>query len=121
ISWSIQAARSWDYTNRGIVYFAFASVGALLGAVAPRRYATVAAALLGALFVWALAAKAIPGIYDDYGRLARLRYPVGYWNELGLLAAVSVPLGLWLVSDRERARRERTAAALLLYAGLVVP
>jgi uncharacterized membrane protein len=120
IGWSIQAARSWDYTNRGVVYFAFAGVGALLGGVAPRLYATVAAALLGALFAWALAAKVVPGIYDDYGRLARLRYPVGYWNELGLLAAASVPLALWLVSDRERARRERTAAALLLYAGLVV-
>jgi O-antigen ligase/polysaccharide polymerase Wzy-like membrane protein len=120
IGWSIQAARSWDYTNRGVVYFAFAAVGALLGAVAPRRYAAVGAALLGALFAWALTAKVIPGIYDDYGRLARLRYPVGYWNELGLLAAVAVPLGLWLVSDRERDRRERTGGALLLYAGLVV-
>jgi hypothetical protein len=120
ISWSIQAARSWDYTNRGVVYFAFAAVGALLGAVASRRYATVAASLLGALFAWALAAKVIPGIYDDYGRLARLRYPLGYWNELGLLAAVAVPLGLWLVSDRARDRRERTGGALLLYAGLVV-
>jgi hypothetical protein len=120
IGWSIQASRSWDYTNRGVVYFAFAAVGALLGAVAPRRYATVAAALLGALFAWALTAKVVPGIYDDYGRLARLRYPLGYWNELGLLAAVAVPLGLWLVSDRARDRRERTGGALLLFAGLVV-
>jgi hypothetical protein len=120
IGWSIQAARSWDYTNRGVVYFAFAAVGALLGAVAPRRYATVAAALLGALFAWALTAKVVPGIYDDYGRLARLRYPLGYWNELGLLSAVAVPLGLWLVSDGARDRRERTGGALLLYAGLVV-
>jgi hypothetical protein len=120
IGWSIQAARSWDYTNRGVVYFAFGAVGGLLGAVAPRRYATMAAALLGALFAWALAAKVVPGIYDDYGRLARLRYPVGYWNELGLLAAVAVPLGLWLLSDRARDRRERTGGALLLYASLVV-
>jgi hypothetical protein len=120
IGWSIQASRSWDYTNRGVVYFAFAAVGALLGGVAPRRFATVAAALLGVLFAWALAAKIVPGIYDDYGRLARLRYPVGYWNELGLLAATSVPLALWLVGDRERDRRERIGGALLLYAGLVV-
>src|SRR5213592_4314466 len=27
IGWSIQAARSWDYTNRGLVYFAFAAAG----------------------------------------------------------------------------------------------
>src|SRR2546430_11833528 len=96
IAWSIQPARSWDYTNRGLVYFAFAGVGALLGGVAPRRLALAGAALLGALFAWALAAKVIPGLYSDYGRLARLRFPVGYWNELALLAAASVAFGLWL-------------------------
>jgi hypothetical protein len=120
IGWSIQASRSWDYTNRGLVYFAFAAVGALIAGVAPRRFAVAAAGLLGALFVWALAAKVVPGLYSDYGRLARLRYPVGYWNELGLLAAASVPLGLWLAGGRERDRRERVAGAFLLYAGLVV-
>src|SRR6266498_1457829 len=97
IAWSIQASRSWDYTNRGLVYFTFAVVGVLLGGVSPRRFAYGAAVLLGALFVWALAAKVIPGLYGDYGRLARLRYPLGYWNELALLAAASVPIGLWLV------------------------
>ena len=114
IAWSIQPARSWDYTNRTFVYLAFAAVGALLGGVAPRRLAYAAAALLGALFVWALAAKVIPALYSDYGRLARLRYPLGYWNELALLAAASVPIGLWL------ARRYRLLGALLLYAALVV-
>lgn len=114
IGWSIQASRSWDYTNRGLVYFAFACVGTLLGGVAPRRVAQAAAVLLGALFAWALAAKVVPALYDDYGRLARLRYPVGYWNELALLAAASVPLGLWLV------RRVRAAGGLLLYLALVV-
>jgi tetratricopeptide (TPR) repeat protein len=114
IAWSIQPSRSWDYTNRGLVYFGFAAVGTLLGGVAPRRLGFAASALLGALFAWALAAKIIPGLYSDYGRLARLRYPVGYWNELGLLAAASVPIGLWLV------RRIRVAGVLLLYAALVV-
>jgi hypothetical protein len=116
IAWSIQPSRSWDYTNRGLVYFAFAAVGALVSGVGVplRRFAAVAAMLLGALFVWALAAKVVPGLYSDYGRLARLRYPVGYWNELALLAAASVPLGLWAI------RRARLAGALLLYAALVV-
>lgn len=114
IAWSIQPSRSWDYTNRGLVYFAFAAVGALVAGVPLRRFAAVAAGLLGALFVWALAAKVVPGLYSDYGRLARLRYPVGYWNELALLAAASVPLGLWVV------RRARLAGAGLLYAALVV-
>jgi len=114
IAWSIQPARSWDYTNRSLVYLAFAAVGALLGGTPARKLAYAASALLGALFVWALAAKVIPALYSDYGRLARLRYPLGYWNELALLAAAAVPLGLWL------GRRARLAAGLLLYAGLVV-
>ena len=114
IAWSIQPSRSWDYTNRGLVYFAFAAVGALVAGVPARRFAAVAAGLLGALFVWALAGKVVPGLYSDYGRLARLRYPVGYWNELALLAAASVPLGLWVV------RRARLAGAGLLYTALVV-
>jgi O-antigen ligase/polysaccharide polymerase Wzy-like membrane protein len=114
IAWSIQPSRSWDYANRGLVYLAFAAVGALLGGVSRRRLTYAAAALLGALFVWALAAKVIPGLYGDYGRLARLRYPLGYWNELALLAAASVPVGLWLV------RRARLAGGLLLYVALVV-
>ena len=114
IAWSIEPARSWDYANRSLVYLAFAAVGALLGGIAPRRLAYAAAALLGALFSWSLTAKVIPGLYSDYGRLARLRYPLGYWNELALLAAASVPIGLWL------ARRFRIAGGLLLYAALVV-
>jgi hypothetical protein len=119
IAWSIQPSRSWDYTNRGLVYFAFAAVGALLSGVPLRRFAAVACVLLGALFVWALAAKVIPGLYPDYGRLARLRYPVEYWNELALLGAASVPLGLWAVGPRHD-RRARLGGALLLYAALVV-
>lgn len=114
IAWSIQPAASWDYANRGLVYLAFAAVGALLGGVAPRKLAHAAAALLGALFVWSLAAKVIPALYSDYGRLARLRYPLGYWNELALLAAASVPIGLWL------ARGRRLLGGLLLYVALVV-
>ncbi|HSC74555.1 MAG TPA: O-antigen ligase family protein [Gaiellaceae bacterium] len=114
IAWSIQPARSWDYANRSLVYLAFAAVGALLGGLAPRKLAYGAAALLGALFLWALTAKVVPALYSDYGRLARLRYPLGYWNELALLAASSVPIGLWL------ARRLRLAGGLLLYTALVV-
>ncbi len=119
IAWSIEPSRSWDYTNRGLVYFAFAAVGALVAGTPLRRFAAAGCVLLGALFVWALAAKVIPGLYPDYERLARLRYPIEYWNELALLAAASVPLGLWVVGPRHD-RRARMGGALLLYAALVV-
>ncbi len=119
IAWSIQPSRSWDYTNRGLVYFAFAAVGALVTGTPLRRFTAAGCVLLGALFVWALAAKVIPGLYPDYERLARLRYPIEYWNELALFAAASVPLGLWAVRPRHD-RRARMGGALLLYAALVV-
>ena len=114
ISWSIEPSRSWDYANRSLVYLAFALAGALLAGSALPRLVEAAAALLGALFLWALAAKVVPGLYPDYERLARLRYPLGYWNELALLAAASVPLGLSLL------RRVRFAGGLLLYVALIV-
>ncbi len=114
LAWSIQPGRSWDYANRGLVYLAFAVLGVLLGAVPPRRVAEGLAALLGALFVVALAAKVIPGLHGDYGRLTRLRWPLGYWNQLALLADLAVPLGLWL------APRRRAEGALLVFGALVV-
>lgn len=114
LAWSIQAARSWDYANRGLVYLAFAVLGVLLGTVPARRIAEGLAALLAVLFVVALAAKVIPGLHGDYGRLARLRWPLGYWNQLALLADLAVPLGLWL------APRRRAAGVLLVFGALLV-
>ncbi len=118
IEWSILPSRSWDYANRGFVYLAFACVGVLLAGVPRRWVASALAALVGALFVVALAAKVFPSLYGDYGRVARLRWPVAYWNELALLGATAVPLALWL-TGRERDRRARVAGALLLYAAVV--
>jgi O-antigen ligase len=119
IAWSIEPAASWDYTNRGLVYFAFACVGVLLGSVPRSWVAAGLGALTTAVLLIALLAKVVPGLYGDYGRLARLRWPLEYWNELALLAAMTVPLGLWLASRRERPLRARVAGALHVYVALV--
>ena len=58
------------------------------------------AALLGAVCVWSLAGKALPWLYEDYGRIARLRAPVGYWNALALLGDIALPIGLCLATRR---------------------
>jgi hypothetical protein len=116
--WSASPEDSWQYTNRTLVYAAFALLGALAAAVLPRPAETIAAgaaALLAALFGWALLAKCVPSLYSDYGRLARLRAPLDYWNELALLAAVGVPIALWLAS-----RRYALGAVLQYGAGLTV-
>ena len=118
IAWSITPSTSWDYTNRGVVYFALACVGVLLGSVPRAWIAAGLGALTTAVLIVALAAKVVP-FYGDYGRLARLRWPLEYWNELALLAAITVPLGLWLAGRRARPVRARIAGALHVYVALV--
>jgi hypothetical protein len=116
--WSVSPEDSWQYTNRTLVYAAFALLGAFAAALLQRPAESIArgaALLLALLLGYALLAKCVPSLYSDYGRLARLRAPLDYWNELALLAAVAVPVALWLAS------RRYTAGALLLYgAGLTV-
>ena len=70
-----------------------------------------AAALLSLVLGWALLAKCVPALYSDYARLARLRAPLDYWNELALLCDVGVPIALWLAIARRRAE-----GIVLLYA-----
>ena len=112
--WSVSPDRTWSYTNRTLVYAAFALVGLSVGARLSRAaLAGAAASLLGLLVGWALLAKCVPALYD-YGRVARLRAPVTYWNELALLCDAGVPIALWLA-----ARARRASGAVLLY-GLVL-
>src|SRR5215211_5176870 len=112
IGWSDLGDRSWDYANRTLVYAAFAALGLFL-ADRTRGLATGLAAVLGAVAVWSLAGKALPWLYDDYGRIARLRAPVGIWNQLALLGDYALPLALWL------AWRRRVLGALLAYGWLI--
>lgn len=108
--WSTSPDRTWQFTNRTVVYAAFALLGAAVGARVPRaRLAEAAAALLALLVGWALLAKCVPALYSDYGRVSRLRSPLGYWNELALLCDAGVPLALWL------AARRRLEGVVLLY------
>jgi hypothetical protein len=112
IAWSAAPDRSWDYANRGIVYAAFVLLG-MYAFDRTRELAIGLAVLLGAVAVWSLAGKVLPWLNEDYGRIARLRSPVGIWNQLALLGDYALPLALWL------AGRRRIAAVLLAYAWLV--
>jgi len=113
IAWSSEPDRSWSYSNRTFVYLAFALVGAYLAAE-PRRLLYGMAGLLGAVCVWSLAGKVLPWLYEDYGRIARLRGPIGYWNALALLGDIALPIGLCLATKR------RWAGTLLVYGWIVV-
>jgi hypothetical protein len=112
VGWSIEPDRSWDYANRAVVYTAFALVGSYV-AGRTRQLAVGLGVILGVVCAWSLAGKVFPWLYEDYGRIARLRGPIGYWNALALLAAIALPIGLWL------ATRWRAAGALLVYGWLV--
>ena len=109
ISWSTLPDRSWDYADRALVYLLFAVLGLWL-ASRTRDLANGLCVLLAAVVVWSLAGKVLPFLYSDYGRLARLRGPVGLWNQLALLADFALPLALW--------RRGRSGT-LLAYGWLV--
>ena len=116
ITWSVQPDRSWDYVNRDLAYLAFLCLGMFVAAVmphAPRQVAALLAGLLGLVLTYALVAKAIPSLYSDYGRLARLRSPIGYWNALALLGDMALVLGLW------RAARKRVDGVLLVFVATV--
>src|SRR5436190_12569820 len=120
--WSISPDRSWAFANRTLVYAAFAVLGVLLAGLLPRAasvLATAAAMLLALVVGWALLTKCVPGLYPDYGRLARLRSPVVYWNELALLCDVAVPVALWVAAPRRRPAPVRAAGTVLLFAVVV--
>jgi O-antigen ligase/polysaccharide polymerase Wzy-like membrane protein len=103
ILWSIEPDRSWDYFNRGLSYLMFAVLGAFVGSlVAPRLVGWLVGGLVALTCLWALAGKAVPALYDDYGRLARLRSPVGYWNALALVATFGIPIALWAATRPSR-------------------
>ena len=130
--WSISPDLSWSTTNRTLVYAAFAVAGVLAGGLRPGSatwLARAAAALLALVLGWALLAKCVPVLYPSYGRqpglgaslgLARLRSPVGYWNELALLGDVAVPVALWLAAPRVRRAGLRAGGAVLLFAAVLV-
>ena len=123
VAWSIAPDRSWDELNRTIAYAGFALLGvslaALLGPQACRAVGGLLVVAFGAAIVWALAGKAIPALFEDGGRAARLRDPIGYWNALALAADALLVLCLWIVTSRSLARPLRLGAAALAFGAVV--
>jgi O-antigen ligase len=119
IVWSIAGDRSWEWLARGLVYLAFLALGLAAGALSSgtRRLAAVVAAVVAAALAWALLGVAVPSLFEDGDRVARLREPVGYWNALALLADGGVALGLWLARTR---RLELRVWGLLLAYGATI-
>ncbi|MDF2750638.1 MAG: hypothetical protein K0T00_1814 [Gaiellaceae bacterium] len=120
--WSVAPDRSWDELNRGLLYAAFAVVGAVLGSLGPHALRVTGWAITGAFglaVAWALAGKAIPAFFPDGGRAARLRDPIGYWNALALAADALLVLGLWIASTRGVPRALRGLGVGVAYLAVV--
>ncbi|HET8651158.1 MAG TPA: O-antigen ligase family protein [Gaiellaceae bacterium] len=118
IVWSLQPDRSWEYFNRGVVYFAFVLLGILIAAAArwaPRAIAGGLLVLFAAALCWALVGKVVPNLGPDADRTARLRSPLGYWNALALLAGMAIPLALWAAVRREHTRWIRVGSVVVVY------
>ena len=120
IAWSIASDLSWEWLARGLVYTAFLTLGILAGALGSgtRRVAALAAIVLAAALGWALLGVAVPSLFPDGDRIARLREPVGYWNALALLADAALAFGLWAARDARVV--VRLAGCLLAYAAVLV-
>ena len=119
IAWSVAPDLSWDELDRTLVYAAFLLVGLLFAAAASSTAAAgVVTVVFGAAIVWALAGKAIPGLFPDGGRTARLRDPIGYWNALALAGDVLLVLALSFAATSRRLLL-RLGAGVLAYAAVV--
>src|SRR5436309_1267281 len=119
--WSIEADRTWNYVNRGLVYLAFLVLGLVAGTIrrAPRYAAGWLAVVTAAAVGCALATKIFPRLSSETERVARLSSPIGYWNVLALLAVFALPLALWIAAPRTRPAWLRAAGVVYLYAALV--
>jgi hypothetical protein len=121
IAWSVAPDLSWAELDRTLVFVAFLAVGLLLCAGRPDAARLAAAALtiaFGAGVAWALAGKAIPAVFPDGGRAARLRDPIGYWNALALAADALLVLALGFAASA-RVVAVRMGCAALAYAAVV--
>jgi tetratricopeptide (TPR) repeat protein len=121
IVWSVAPDRSWAEVDRTLLFTAFLVAGLLVGARREGSSRLAVAALVGALgaaIVWSLAGKAIPGLFADGARAARLRDPVGYWNALALAADMLFVVALTFAAS-SRLAAARLGGAVLAYASVI--
>jgi hypothetical protein len=119
-AWSIAPDGTWGELNRAFAYLLVLMVALVAGSSIARPLERAALAFLmiaGAVALYALAGKAIPGVHVgpiDFNHtqfFSRLRAPLAYWNALALFCVLAVPVALRAAADR---RRLALPAAVLL-------
>ena len=117
IEWSPAPDESWLEANRALAYSLAAATALVVGSSlrrAPERAASGLAAVALLIAVWALAGKALPGVFQHTEDFSRLRAPLGYWNALGLVCAMGAVAALWRASVARRPALGAWCLSLLL-------
>jgi len=121
MAWASSGERAYEEFTRVLLYIGIF----LLAALAVRRSAVVRttdglAWGLAVVVIAALASRVFPELVDTRSAfrllpfgLARLNYPIGYWNGLGVMIALGFPLLLRIAIDHPR-RALRLAAAVTI-------
>ncbi len=119
LTWTQSTERSVIEASRVITLLGFLLVLLMLqGREGLRRSVGAAGAAMATVAVIALASRFHPAWFD-IGELpagypvARLNYPVGYWNGMGTLMAIGISVLLWSAS-RSRTIAARSLAAAFL-------
>ena len=125
-AWSIAPDGTWGELNRALAYLLVLLVALLVGSSIARPLERAGLAFLviaGAVALYALGGKAIPGVHVgpiDFNHtqfFSRLRAPLAYWNALALFCVLAVPVALRAAADRRRLALP-TAVLLLTTIGL---
>jgi len=119
LTWTQSTERSVIEVSRSVTLLGFLLVLLLVqGRDGLRRSVGAAGAAIATVAVVALASRYHPAWFD-IGELpvgypiARLNYPVGYWNGLGTLMAIGIPVLLWVASRGKTIAGRSLAAAFL--------
>ncbi len=130
VAWSVAPDRSWEEANRALAAALVVLLGVAVGSSLPRagpRAAAGLALVVGAVALFALGGKTLPGLtlgglvdLDHAGELTRLRAPLGYWNALGLVCVLGALPCLAVALDNGRRAGGRIVAVCALSVLLVV-
>lgn len=107
VDWSLTPNESMLDAIRLIAYTCVLALAALLAQLHPERARELLLGIgLAALIIaiYALASRALPGLFDQSDNFARVRLPFGYWNAVGTVCALGLVAWLWAgTRRRERA------------------
>lgn len=118
--WADSVSASLTEFERGISYLGF-FLASYLSLRTPKQREWFARGIgvgLAAIVLLALGDRLIPGgsTGDDFG-IARLSYPLGYWNADGVCFAAALVLFIWFAADAVNWRLRSTSMAVAVLAG----